>query len=413
MATEPTTPEGSEVSDVSEQEGTIAQQPRLVSRLRLVPLGVLFLMVTAAAVVGVVHGGRVTAGLPASALPKDPAVKAAERAEKAKSRCAPTYSTGVKSEPWQGAQRKVSEKAFNKGIKGHRNYVPGKDGWIFFSDNQSLDISQAVGRVTQSTKQREAWARWIAKEEQIVKKGGGHYYVVVAPAKWDIYPQKLPSWAQKLRGTTSLRALMKAHPELPWIDPSFALRQAAKKNDTYERLNSHWTPYGGYVAWQAITRCLRAIDKGWAGVDVPAISGVGITTNLNEFAAYGVPDGTPQRTYPIWAQPHPPTTTTHEPDGATIATSPDFATDTLQAPLKTSTPGAARADLTMLTLRDSTGNAVSPFYSNSFGTTVQYGHGIGQVGLKPPNLSELMATYHPQLVLFVITERFLAESAPK
>ena len=67
----------------------------------------------------------------------------------------------------------------------------------------------------------------------------------------------------------------------------------------------------------------------------------------------------------------------------------------------------------MVTLRDSTGNAVSPFYSSSFGTTVQYGHGIGQLGIKPPNLSQLMATYHPQLVLFVITERFLAESAPK
>ena len=283
----------------------------------------------------------------------------------------------MKSEPWQGSRRKASEQSFKKAMKKNRSYVKGKDGWLFFSDNQSLDISQAVGRVTQTSKQQQAWAKWISAQAQIVKKGGGHYYVVVAPAKWDIYPQKLPAWAQKLRGTTSLRALMKAHPELPWIDPSAALRQAAKKNDTYERLNSHWTPYGGYVAWQAIARCLRATDKGWAGVDVPAISGVGITSNLNEFAANGVPDGTPERTYPIWAQPHPPTTTTHVPDGADLGTSPDFVTDTLQAPLKTSTPGAQRPELTMLTLRDSTGNAVSPFYSNSFGTTVQYGHGIG------------------------------------
>ena len=67
----------------------------------------------------------------------------------------------------------------------------------------------------------------------------------------------------------------------------------------------------------------------------------------------------------------------------------------------------------MLTLRDSTGNAVSPFYSGSFGTSVQYAHGIAQLGSKPPNLSQLMATYHPQLVLFVMTERFLAQPAPK
>jgi hypothetical protein len=391
----------------------IAQRPRLVSRLRLVPLAVLCSLVTTAAVVGVVHGGPVTAGIPASALPKDPAVKAAERAEKAKSKCTPTYNTGVKAEPWQGAQRQVSEKTFKKNMKKNKNYVPGKAGWTFFSDNQNQDFSQALGRVTQTTQQQAAWAKWIAGQAKIVQQGGGHYYVVVAPAKWDIYPQKLPSWAQKLRGTTSLRALMKAHPELPWIDPSAALHQAATKNDTYEKLNSHWTPYGGYVAWQAMAKCLRATDKGWAGIDVPAITGVGIGSNLNEFGAYGVPDGIPQRTFPILAQPHPATTTTHLPDGAPIANFPDFATDMLQAPLKTSTPGAQRPELTMLTLRDSTGNAVSPFYSNSFGTTVQYGHGIGQLGITPPNLTTLMSTYHPQLVLFVVTERFLSEPAPK
>jgi hypothetical protein len=44
---------------------------------------------------------------------------------------------------------------------------------------------------------------------------------------------------------------------------------------------------------------------------------------------------------------------------------------------------------------------------------VQYGHGINQLGLKPPDLAELMSTYHPDVVLFVITERFLAQRAPK
>jgi len=62
---------------------------------------------------------------------------------------------------------------------------------------------------------------------------------------------------------------------------------------------------------------------------------------------------------------------------------------------------------------NSTGNALSPLYSWSYGTTVQYAHGIAQSGFKPPNLSQLMSTYHPGLVLFVITERFLSEKPPK
>ncbi len=401
-------------TEATSDDATIAQRPRLVSRLRLVPLAVLCLMVTAAAVVGVTRDTPVTIGIPASALPKDPAVKAAEKAAKAKAKCMPRFSTGITTEPWEGARRQQSEKAFRKQIKKeHPAYVAGKDGWKFFTDYQSENFSQAIGRLTQSTKQREAWARWIAKSEKIVTKGGGRYHVVVAPANWDIYPQQLPTWAHKLRGTTSLRRLMEAHPELPWIDPSAALRQAAKKNDTYEPLDSHWTPYGGYVAWEAITRCLRALDEGFKPLDAPTITGVGIAQNSNEFAVNGVPSGEPRRTYPIYGQSHPATTMTHQPDGTPIANSPDFATDTLQAPLKTTTPGAQAPGLAMLTLRDSTGNALSSLYSWSFGTTVQYAHGIGQVGYKPPNLAELMATYHPQLVLFVITERFLSEPAPK
>ena len=230
-------------------------------------------------------------------------------------------------------------------------------------------------------KQREAWATWIAKQQKIVEKAGGRYHVVVAPANWDVYPQKLPTWAQKLRGTTSLRQADGATtPSCPWIDTRAALRKAAKKHDTYEPLDSHWTPYGGYVAWQAITKCLRATDHGAQRRSTRrAITGVGITANSNEFAPNGVPDGKPRRTYPIYAAPHPGDHD-HAParrraDRRPVPTS---STDTLQAPLKTSTPGAQRPRSRCSTLRDSTGNALSPLWSTSFGTTVQYGHGIDQ-----------------------------------
>ena len=88
-------------------------------------------------------------------------------------------------------------------------------------------------------------------------------------------------------------------------------------------------------------------------------------------------------------------------------------TDTIQAPLTTSTAQAQAPGAKLLTLRDSTGNALSPLWSWSFGSTVQYGHGIGQLGLKPPDLKALMSDQHPQVVLFMITERFLAEPAPR
>ncbi len=406
-------------------DATIAQRPRLVSRLRLLPLGVLALLVATAAVVGVVKGTPVTPGAPAAAesaqgrSAQDKAAdKAAKQAEKAADRagkvCLPKFSTGIKRQPWQGSARAASERAFQKRIKKENpGYVKGKGGYLFFTDYQVDNFSQALGRVTQNKNQENAWVKFIKKSQATVKKAGGDYRVVVMPANWDVHAEKLPAWAQPLRGTTSLQKLLKDHPELPWIDTRAPLKKAAKKHDTYEPLNSHWTPYGGYVAWQAITKCLTATNPALAGISAPPISGVGLQANANEFAGNGVPDGKPARTYPIFSQAHPPVTTTHLPDGAAIQNSPDFVTDTVQTPLKTVTAAAQAPGVTMLTLRDSTGNALSPLYSWSFGTTVQYAHGISQDGFSPPDLGGLMSTYHPNLVLFVVTERFLSQKPPK
>jgi hypothetical protein len=409
--------------DAPSDDATIAQRPRLVSRLRLLPLGVLVALVAAAAVVGVLRDTPVTSGAPAAAqpgeqAPKDRTDKLAARAERAAERarkaCRPTYATGVKREPWQGGARAGSERAYRAAIKKENAaYVKGRNGWLFFSDLYNQNFSQALGRVTQTAKQEKAWVSFIKKSAATVKKTGGDYRVVVMPANWDIHPEKLPAWAQKLRGTTSLQNLMKDHPELPWIDTRAALKKAARKHDTYEPLNSHWTPYGGYVAWQAITTCLTATDTALAGISAPPITGVATEANANEFAPNGVPNGRPARTYPVYAQAHPGVTMTHLPDGAPLQNAPDFVTDTLQTPLKTVTSGAQAPGVTMLTLRDSTGNALSPLYSWSFGTTIQYAHGIAQQGFSPPNLGQLMSTYHPQLVLFVVTERFLSEKPPK
>jgi hypothetical protein len=298
----------------------------------------------------------------------------------------------------------------------HPAYVSGRDGWKFFADHHDDNFSQALGRVTLTVKQRQAWARWIRTSRRTVEKAGGRYFVVVAPANWDIYSHKLPRWAQRLRGTTSLQTMIGEYPDLPWIDTRAALREAAEERHTYEPLNSHWTYYGGYVAWRAITRCLRAAappgEDRFDAVRAPAITGVGVMAGGNEFAADGVPDGRPRNTYPIYAEAHPDTTVTHLPDGALIPNRPDHATDTLMTPLRTRTPNAQASELTLLTLRDSMGGALSPLWSTSFGTTVQYAHGINQMGFSPPDLSALVATFRPDLVLFVVTERWLSRRPP-
>ena len=409
-------------TDPSTADVDVTQRPRLVTRLRLVPLSILVALTLVAGVVGVFHDGIISSEQPAAAAAPasdraTAAEKAAKQAEKAaakaKKDCTPAWKTGVKSETWVGAKKKASEKTYKAKIKKENpGYIKGKKGWLFFPDAFANNFSQAVGRITHTTAKQKAWANYFAKAQKLTAKQGGTFHVVVAPATWEVHPETLPSWAQALRGTNTLTKLMKAYPKLPWIDTRSALLKSAKAGKAvYEPLNSHWTPYGGYVAWQAISKCL-ATDKGLDKVGVPALDRISVEENLNEFAGNGVPNGKPVRTVPVYTAPLPATTMTKYPSGEPIAADPYGGLDAFFLPADTSTPGAL-SDQTLLVYRDSTGSGLSPLWTYSFAKTAQYHHGILTTQSKPVKLAKAIKAHSPDLFLYVISERNLDGMPPK
>lgn len=389
--------------------GPDAHRPTVANRLRLVPLAVLVLCVLAATVVGALSDSAVSSE--SRAAQGEPGREAASvatdreaAARRADDPCVPGWNPGIKGEPWQGGRRAASERAYAKAIaKEDPAYVRGRKGWHFFTDYQVENFSQAVGRVVHTKAERRAWGRFLTKQQKTVEGLGSKYFVSVSPGNWAVYRQFLPAWAQRLRGSVSLDRLMKDYPKVNWIDTRPALRRAEHR--TYEPLNSHWTPYGGYVAWQAISACLRA--RGLDGVGVPPLRKVKIEKNLNEFAVNGVPDGKPQRTVPVYRSKHPRTVIRHIPDGKVLDNVADHSVDMLLLPVRTTTKKAA-TDKTLLVLRDSTGSALSPLWSSSFRTTIQYNHGLGTNLADPPNLAKLVKKHDPDVVLFVMTERFFS-----
>lgn len=405
-APEPTTEPTGEPTGEPTEPHTEAHRPHVSSPKRLIPLGVLVLCVAAASVVGLVNGGPVSPTAPAAALPASPAAP-----KDARKVCTPPYDAGHRTEPWRGRLRSASGKTFKQRMaRENAAYVRGQKGWVFWSDYQADNFSQALGRITQSRKKLNKWAAYFKKAEAATRAAGGEFHVVVSPANWNAYRQRLPKWALPLRGSTSLERLMAAHPELPWIDTRKALRDESADHATYEPKDSHWTPYGGWVAWQAITRCLRA-DRALKSVREPEITGVGTVANSNEFAQFGVKPGKPARTVPLFAHPHPATTYVHVPDDAPVQPYPDGAIDATLLPVKTTTSGAL-SDKTLVAFRDSTGNALSPLWDQTFATTITYPHGVGMAA-PPPDISAIVNTYHPDVVLYVITERFLTYNPPK
>jgi hypothetical protein len=397
----------------AEQE-TLASRPRLRSRLRMVPLSVLCSLTVVLAVVGALNDGVITSELPVAAAPPaapatDPA--AARQSAQAQKACRPAWRTGVTSEPWAGSRRARSEAKFKARIaKENPGYIKGRDGWLTFPDVYANNFSQALGRVTQTRAEERAWAAYFTRAQRLTEKQGGEFRIVVAPATWEVHPDKLPTWAQKLRGTNTLTNLMAHYPELPWVDVRPALRAASQKKAVYEPLNSHWTPYGGFVAWKAISKCLNT-TKGLQKVGVPGLRKVVVEPNLNEFASY-VPDGKPVRTVPVYQAPLPETTITSYPEGEPVEKDPYGGVDALFLPAVSSTPDAL-SDQTLLVYRDSTGSALSPLWFYSYARTVQYQHGILTLNVRPPKLKRTINTHKPDVFIYLISERLLDGAAPR
>ena len=371
---------------------------------RYIPLVLLLIAVVVMAGVGITTKARSTPAAPAAVAEQ---VAPAGLPEV----CSPGVDQGLVAEPWfDPALLDSSEAQFQAATQNADPvYVTGRDGWAFWNDGQVNDLSQSLGRVSLDPAGVDAWATYFSTLQTIAAESGSSFYVVIAPAKWDVYPQQLADWAQPLRGTVSFDKLRAAHPELPLIDTRTALREASESTNTYTPLNSHWNGYGAYVAWDQITQCLTTNETALAGISAPEISGISGGPDHNEYAAQGlVAAGADDWKTPDYE--HLPTTVTSLESGTTIADVPDNIVDLTLLPVRTHTDGA-QSDKSLLVISDSTSTSLSPLMSQSFADTVMYQHNVG-VPARDVDFRRIVSQHPSDVTLFVMTERYLGFPPP-
>lgn len=373
---------------------------RLWDRLRLAPLLALLGCVTAATVVG----GTTQAELDrAAAMPPATAGASAPVGE-AGAVCAPARPAIPDAQPWQGDARAGSEAIYEASTASLQGpVIEGRDGWLFWSDYQWQNFSQGLGRRVQSVAEMDAWSAHYQGIADELEAKGIPFAILIAPAKWDAYRGQLPEWADGIQGSTTFDYLRAAHPELPLVDVRDAVAQGAAQADTYERDNSHWTPYGGYVAWEQTARCLASLGGDFAGIAAPPISGVATEQGNSEFAVYGFEPSAPGLTVPVFAEAPGPMTLVDK-DGRTHQLAWDYPTDMLEMPATTLTPNA-QSSARALVLRDSFGGAIAPGLQAAFAETTQVSHGIGSEA--PADILALAEEEQPDVVILELTERYL------
>lgn len=383
-------------------------QPRWVRAVRYVPLVLMVCLAVLATAVGVWYqqthkpaplpqsGADGQSGSAASgpALPEICAQKVAE----------PDQG------PWDASDTSRAEAAFISATTGSGAWIEGLDHYLFWSDAVNANISQAVGRVHVDATQIQAWADYITDVSRVAKDTGAQFLVMIAPAKWDVYRDKLPEWTEGLEGPTSRERLMAAHPELPWIDVRDALvarRTADPDVPLYSRVNSHWTPYGASVAWTRTVACLSAMDEGLRDLSAVDFAGVREETAPDEFSALGATDA-PSVDWSVPDYAHDPGTVSvfhlQRDEKTTLRASEGL--DFADLPATTTNPSAS--DHTLLVARDSMGNDLATGMVSTFRRTIQVRNGFDVD--KPVDLEALIDLYHPDVVLLEFAERYLVQT---
>lgn len=307
---------------------------------------------------------------------------------------------------WNKAVEGYSSLLYSLGTTNNKAIaVVGEDGWVFLGDMFNQNMAQALGRRYYNDTEVNAWVATVGGQQQWLANRKIPMLFTIAPAKWSIYPDKLPKWSQSRIGTHIFDQLLRSPHQLPLIDLRPALHEARSVGDTYSPFNSHWNDFGAFVAWQEISHSLGTLDPKLKGLYVPEVAGAVMNPDYgSEFAAMiSLPKPNP------WMMPSLkaalPDFQVLGSDGVNTTASGWTHTGLLELPRHTRNE-TAKNKLKALVLRDSMGDSLSPYLQAAFYETIQIRHNIDDQK-NAPNVPALVEKYKPDVVLYVMTERHL------
>jgi alginate O-acetyltransferase complex protein AlgJ len=377
--------------------------PERWARVRFVPLIALLVLALVSAVMGAVVLNREAVH---SAGPSATA-SAGAKSDLLPSQCHLPVPAPA-SEPWSGsndAKARAEQTWSDHSSELTTPYVAEKDGWYDWGDIQAANFSQAVGKRYLSADEEARWHSYLSNVRDGLAKLKIPLYIVITPAKWDVYPDVLPDWAQQIRGSNSLDRLISNYPDLPIIDIRNPLRAASASSQTFSKTNSHWTDYGAWVGWKAISGCIAASDPSLSGLSASPSDGVQISADHNEFAPFGISDPPANWTSPEYSSPLSDVVVSMQ-DGTSSTVSGATPTDLLSLPASTTTANA-QVQSSALVVRDSFGNALSVPIQQSFARTWQVRHNFDGKADSQPDIVALARTHRPNVVILQIAERHL------
>lgn len=139
------------------------------------------------------------------------------------------------------------------GVSSSPDAVIGKDGWLYYSGDNSFDSFRGARQLT--TNELEGWRQALERRQEWAAARGVHYVFVLVPEKQTIYPEFVPARYRRLRSRTPLTQLveyMAAKSVVDVIDLRKSLQAAKAGEQVYYKIDTHWNGAGAYAAYRQI-----------------------------------------------------------------------------------------------------------------------------------------------------------------
>lgn len=382
---------------------------RLLRWLLFLPLTVLIVLVVLLALLGV--GTKLEARQQAAEQREQMLTAGAQQESLPEACLAPSFEP-LPADIWSGDRAAASDAVFAEHPEAAGMRVEGLNGFNFWGDAQASNFSQALGRGPWHDDQLAQWIAYFQDLDEQLSADGRQLLIAVAPAKWELYRENLPEWTADLQGRTHLDQFLERSGDLPVVDVRKAMAEAKEDAPVFSAVNSHWTPYGSFVAWEQMVDCGSELypESVWADIEAPELVGIEAQEAPNEFAPMGDSTSPEDWTVPLL---HPQSnqgvhsTVTGE-DGAEREGRADGYVGLLEMPATTNSEDGTG---TALILRDSTGEALSQIWSRSFAETCQIRHNLDTPASRPDVVAEAEAC-DAEVVLYVFAERHFSQQPP-
>jgi len=282
--------------------------------------------------------------------------------------------------------------------------VVGKDGWLFLGDRYASSVSVKRGLIFPSEQRFERARGYRANIRDYARSAGAlDAYFVIVPNKADVYPEYLPGWMSTHDKPNFTDRLLKER-DHTLINLLPAMLESKASGELYYRTDSHWNTLGAWLAYRHIAEVI--------GTDHPKIkflTGNDVRVDMHrqkrggDLAAFLF-----IKNFRDDADPSVELGNTLAIETKNLKTRETTYSGVNMRLHALRDPTLVRSDqalnnMRVIWLRDSFGNALSPFMAATFSEVYQQ-HWL-EVLLDGDKLRKLIDEYHPDLLLVTIAGR--------